>query len=492
MHRISKWLLAAVGTAMLAAACGRADAPPDDDRLHLRVMTFNIEYGGTHVCFDNVIEAIRRAGADIVTVSEAQGSLPRIASRLGWHYNARHYLVSRYPIVEPPDSDGLYVYVEVAPGRVVAVAHAHLPSDPYGPYLVRDGASLEDVLQLERELRVPKITPYLVALSPLVERGVPTFLAGDFNSPSHTDWTERAVGTRPAIRYPVEWPVSVAVSAAGFRDSWRSVHPDPVANPGLTWWAGRPPIGQDDPAADDPEDRIDFVWYAGPAAALSSEIVGEEGGPEVTYAVTPWVSDHRAVVSEFSVSPAAMPALVGTERRVYRTGDDVVAVYVRAAGRLAVVDAREPAHTVFERAVEGRGRVVIPARLLSAGHFEVRVRTGDGPAMRKEFWVLDRDAVPVIDVTEHSFAAGEPIRVRWRNAPGNRNDYLAVVDPDESPGYDAYSSYAYVGALPEGELTLDADSAEGGWPVAPGHYVVRLVRDDGYEVLAESAPFSVK
>jgi endonuclease/exonuclease/phosphatase family metal-dependent hydrolase len=492
MLRFPKWVFAAAGTVLLLAACDRADRPPDDALPRLRVMTFNIEYGGTHVLFDNVIEAIRRAGADVVTVSEAEGSLPSIASRLGWHYNARHYLVSRYPIVEPPDGDGLYVYVEVAPGRVVAVAHAHLPSDPYGPYLVRDGALLEDVLQLERKLRVPKIAPYLAALSPLVERGIPTFLAGDFNSPAHTDWTERTVGTRPAIRYPVAWPVGAAVAAAGFRDSWRSVHPDPVANPGLTWWAGRPPIGFDDPGADDPEDRIDFVWYAGPATALSSEIAGEEGGPEVTYAIAPWVSDHRAVVSEFSVVPAAMPPLVGTERRVYRSGDDVVAVYARAAGELAVVRTGEPAQPIVARAVEGRGRVVFPARQFSAGHYEVRVRSDDGAELHKEFWVLDRDAVPVVEVPGRNFAAGEPIRVRWRNAPGNRNDYLVVVDPDEPPGYEAYSSYAYIGARPDGELTFDAGSAEQGWPVAPGRYVVRLIRDDGYEVLAASAPFSVK
>lgn len=45
------------------------------------------------------------------------------------------------------------VGAEVTPGRVVAVANTHPPSDPYGPYLVRDGGSRSDVLKLERDTR---------------------------------------------------------------------------------------------------------------------------------------------------------------------------------------------------------------------------------------------------------------------------------------------------------------------------------------------------
>ena len=43
---------------------------------------------------------------------------------------------------------------------------------------------------------------------------VPTILTGDFNAPAFTDWTEKTVGTRPFMRYPLEWPVSRAVVAA--------------------------------------------------------------------------------------------------------------------------------------------------------------------------------------------------------------------------------------------------------------------------------------
>ena len=86
----------------------------------------------------------------------------------------------------------------------------------------------------------PAIQERLDVLPDLVEAGIPTFLTGDFNAPSHLDWTEAAVGLRPHVKYAMPWPVSMAVEAAGFRDAYRELHPDPVADPGLTWWAGRP------------------------------------------------------------------------------------------------------------------------------------------------------------------------------------------------------------------------------------------------------------
>ncbi len=82
----------------------------------------------------------------------------------------------------------------------------------------------------------------MAGLKPLVEAGVPVFLTGDFNTPSGRDWSEAAVERRGLAR-PIDWPVPRAIEAAGFLDSFRQVHPDPVADPGLTWTAAiRTPI----------------------------------------------------------------------------------------------------------------------------------------------------------------------------------------------------------------------------------------------------------
>ena len=119
------------------------------------------------------------------------------------------------------------------------------------------------------------------------------------------------------------------------------------------------PLAAYTPDENDPEERIDFLWYAGAVEVESSEIVGERGFPGVTISVDPWPTDHRGVLSQFSVTPAPLPPLV-------------------------------------------------------------------------------------------------------------------------------------TNAVPDGKITLNASTVEFGWPVAPGNYVLRLLKDDGDEVLAESSVFTVR
>ena len=493
------WKIALNRTALVAAiALLCIAACTDDERrgrdeaesVPLRVMTFNIEWGGTNVSFENVVEAIRLANADIVGIQEAEGNLPRLAAELGWHYNAQNYAISRFPILDPPNANRMFVYVEVSPGRVVALANVHLPSDPYGVELVRDGALPAEVIALEKDVRLGALTPFLQALEPVINDNTPVFLTGDFNAPSHADWTEDMVGARPFLKYPVDWPVSRAVANAGLRDSWRVVHPDPAANPGLTWWAGRPPLESYAPGENDPRDRIDFVWFAGAADVLSSELVGEDGAENVTFSVSPWPSDHRAVVSAFSVIPAAVPRLVSPSRRIFDRDDDVVIVYRSASDSTIVVNG-QPGD-----GVSGNGERRFPAGTFAPGRYEVALRTPGDDTIVSDFWVRDGSAAPTISVSRDAYQPGEAIEITWRNGPGNRNDYLGIyevgIESAYLPGYDGGLTWLYIDALPEGTVVLDESTSAVSWPIPPGRYVARLMKDDGYETLAESASFVVR
>ena len=118
-------------------------------------------------------------------------------------------------------------------------------------------------------------------------------MTGDFNSPSHLDWTADAVAARD-LPYAVEWPASKALADAGFRDSYREAHPDPAETAGADL-DGREHRRRGSGPKETP-DRIDWVLSAGPTETISSGVVGEEGGPDVDVGVSPWGSDHRAVV----------------------------------------------------------------------------------------------------------------------------------------------------------------------------------------------------
>jgi endonuclease/exonuclease/phosphatase family metal-dependent hydrolase len=472
-------------TALLSATATSAE---------LRVMSFNIEWGGDNISFAKVVEAVQVSKADIVGIQEPVGNLQRLAAELGWYFDEQSYVISRFPVLAAPGAGGKYVFVEVEAGKFVAIANIHLPSDPDGMAMVRDGASASDVIALERKVRLPKIVPFLQALEPLIENNVPVFLTGDFNAPSHTDWTADTVGERPFLRYPLQWPVSVAVSQTGLKDSYREVYPNPQQHPGLTWWARRPPLPAYTPDENDAEERIDFLWYAGPVEVESSEIVGERGFAGVTISVEPWPSDHRGVLSSFTVTPAALPPLIAARVRVNRNDDEIELLYRQADNssiRIHRVGSDGEVEFSQERKVSGDGQFTIAAGRLTPGHYAVSMTQHDAAELHSEFWVQDAAATPQVSVSGKRFQAGESIDVAWQNGPGFRNDYLSIALQSSEADYDGGSAWLYVDALPDGEITLDSNTVEFGWPIAPGDYVLRLMKDDGAEVLAESSVFTV-
>ena len=317
--------------------------------IRLRVMSFNIQYGaklsptGLHA----VVDAIRAADADVVGLQEPFGNTRRIAHMLGWHAAPRLHLVSRYPIVFPVGSrspgnagghipEGLWGYLLLGGGSVAAVANTHTPSSPDGVKLMMQGADRSQVLAVERRVRVSWVQPHLDATSGPIADGIPTFFTGDFNSPSHLDWTPAAVGALgwqpstidpPGRRYAVRWPVTVAMEQAGYRDSFREAHPDPIATPAFTYCVTRYPAC----AKWDSWDRIDYVFAAGPSTTVHSRIVGE-GGPYTDIVSRPWPTDHRSVVSVFDVQRVTPPDFAApTVERVFVGRTVHVAFHAAAA-----------------------------------------------------------------------------------------------------------------------------------------------------------------
>ena len=267
--------VASFATAVPARSADAQVAPGGWTRI--TVMEFNIEYGGDVVDFHSVIRAIRASGADVVGIEEAWGKTARIAHRLGWGYaDRRLQIVSRLPLIDPPGADGLYTFVQTAPGRVAAIGNVHLPAWPASPQRILQGATAKEALAFERTYRVPAVRPSVRTLSTLANSGIPSFLLGDFNSPSHLDWTAETVGSLPQIKFPMHWPVTMLAERQGLRDSYREVHPDPLRTPGLTWPSSRrSPDGYPGPHV--ANDRIDFIFAGGAARTLRSTIVGESG-----------------------------------------------------------------------------------------------------------------------------------------------------------------------------------------------------------------------
>lgn len=290
----------------------------------IKVMSFNMWGGGDS--WNKCVDAMRDSGADIIGLQEA-ANFVGIANSLGFYYDEGTSTLSRYPITAVQGSGyGQAVTITLPSGQDVYVFNCHLPAYPYGPYRLPD---VQAALQAELQAQWPALGPILLNISFYIATGKTCFLTGDFNVASHLDYAN------------VPWKCSQECAHAGLADSYRSVHPDnrtyPPAfaydEPGITWTPkpSQEPYGV--------YDRIDFVYSSGSnvRCIFSEELDGRNS-------VSPWPSDHRAVVSTFRLGIQAEMKLTPQTLNCNSKGNWVKAHFVLPEGILPEdVDVNAPA-----------------------------------------------------------------------------------------------------------------------------------------------------
>jgi endonuclease/exonuclease/phosphatase family metal-dependent hydrolase len=282
----------------------------------IKIMTMNT-WLGTEAVKDGInklVKAVELSESDIVGFQEYPDPGKKAAEKLGWHYHQNQKgerncsIISKYPIIEAVDMDGvdaILVKIQLPSGQEIMVTNAHLYFDPYGPYWAMfDNKSIENIINMESERRGKEISIVLQALLSYIDSDIPLFLLGDFNTPSHLDWGDDMKKIHDG--HIVEWPVSKIIEKAGMIDSYRAIHPDPVASPGSTWSPVHTP---EHPWGDnpyEPQDRIDFIYFRGSVNVVNSEVfvVGTPQGYG-NHEDNEWPSDHAAVISTFHITSIA-------------------------------------------------------------------------------------------------------------------------------------------------------------------------------------------
>ena len=276
----------------------------------VKVMSYNVYRGGTSrgQTLSQTAKVIQEAKADVVGLQEIETrkdpeNTEKLAKLLGW--NRYGNILTRYEIIEEK-RDG--IKVKLPSGQEAYIFNLHLSSNPYQPY---------QLMGIQPKFKKHKNTPFIKTeaeaiegakkarggdiarlfrvIRSLADKKAPVFVVGDFNEPSHLDWTEAAAKSG---RHPmkVEFPSSKAFSNAGFTDSYRSIHPDEMKNPGFTW---SPIYKVNDPKTH--HDRIDFVYFKGKGVKVAGAKIVGENKENADIVVSPYPSDHRAVVASFTL-----------------------------------------------------------------------------------------------------------------------------------------------------------------------------------------------
>jgi hypothetical protein len=187
--------------------------------------------------------------------------------------------------------------------------------------------------------------------------------------------------------------------------------------------------------------------------------------------------------------------LIAVDSRRVTQGDPLVVRYhapgedgerlgiVPAGADVAKVVMSLPTRESFVDGSDTFGTATLPV----GGYDAVLIGAEGGEVARTPFQVLAPGAQPTLVVANPRVPSGEPIVVEWQNAPGMKFDWIAIYEAGD-PDLANYWAYLYTGSEISGSLAIDVEAIGG--PLDPGNYEVRLLRDDGYVVLA-TAPFTV-
>ncbi|MDG1896951.1 MAG: endonuclease/exonuclease/phosphatase family protein [Fuerstiella sp.] len=304
---------------------------------NLRVLSFNILQGGGNAAnvgfandrfggsrYDEIAGVIRQTKADVVGVQEDDKS-GRLLAELGDEWNRVGAIYSKLPLQLVQDAKWLTVArVATANGSVVVVNCHWRPSD-YGPFLVQDyirenGVPTDAATFAQNILKASDRTGgdrgyqrTLDAVRPWIAAGETVVVTGDFNEPSHLDWTDAAADrgmdrwvknpTTTPLRFPIPWKGSRLMAKLGLHDTYRIAFPDETKQPGNTW---TPPYADGTPGrrpyADQVLDRIDMIYVHGSRLKVrSAAVIGESRQTSEILFDGRWPSDHRAVLAVFDL-----------------------------------------------------------------------------------------------------------------------------------------------------------------------------------------------
>lgn len=320
----------------------------------LKLLTFNIWQEGTEVPngLQKIKDIIKDVDPDVVCFVEVRNyndkdwtdKIVQVLSEEGEEYYGEYgggdvSLISKYPILSSKliySGEGSVVNFEVKlKEREIVIAGVHLDYTYYACYLPRgyngsepnwkmidDGnGNPKPIVDSERiseyNLKSERDEQIASFLNSVKDEKRPIILMGDFNEPSHLDWTDDQKNMFDHNGVVYEWESTKTMENGGFTDAYRAFFPDEMRNPGITW----PSFTHDrestswTPKADE-RDRIDYIFYKGIGVSTKyASLVG----PKESYVFDklsssynsnenfisdslPWPSDHKGVfaILEFS------------------------------------------------------------------------------------------------------------------------------------------------------------------------------------------------
>jgi endonuclease/exonuclease/phosphatase family metal-dependent hydrolase len=273
----------------------------------IKILSLNIEYGAENYGTESLIKLVSKY--DIVVFIESlrndwTNASASVAEEMGWYHETfvnQTTIMSREPFI--PDRTHTFGIAKFnvgagahSPASPLYILSVHMGDFPYVPNMAAgiEYCAKEDLCTVPEKMSAKDLvnTSYITRgneAREIVEFGLANpgtiIVTGDFNEPSHLDWTKRATAAKLVPR-PLDFSASKIIVDGGFTDMYRLKHPNEVRYPGYTW-------PTTDPGYPYRPDRIDFIYLKSTGTARVSGLISEP-------IKTP--SDHYGLALELSYS----------------------------------------------------------------------------------------------------------------------------------------------------------------------------------------------
>lgn len=239
-----------------------------------KVMAWNIFHGANDIPNgrENAIAIIKEIDPNIILMVETYGSGKMIADALGYNFHliapegtaldnkgTNLSIFSKFPFGNRIDTDhpfylgGREVIINNKKIRFFSNWFHYLPWDDAPETL---GKTVEELLVWERTgskyKMIQKVLPYINKYAAETS-SIPMIFGGDMNSPSHLDWGENTKSIHNDLVVP--WYSTKVLEDIGLIDSYRTLNPNPITHPGITW----------NTKGKNNAHRIDYIYYKGSA-----------------------------------------------------------------------------------------------------------------------------------------------------------------------------------------------------------------------------------
>lgn len=255
----------------------------------MRIITYNIEYGGFKMRSDKItilVNMIERLKPDVVCfqeISTLRGNdiTLRICEVLGWYYvrnrRASISIVSKHKIVkkhiELNYTNTMGVTIDID-GYLINIYNIHMNDLPGTPTTIK-GVEYPDTPFIKNEKLAVSMSfstkwkDLRSVMKSIKNNPVKkTIIVGDFNEPSHLD-------------SDIPWKCSLFLQKFGFVDSMRALYKSPVKYPLMTY-----NTYNSEPY---PQERIDLVYHQ-KLKPINLKLIPNKG-----------LSDHRPVLVDYNI-----------------------------------------------------------------------------------------------------------------------------------------------------------------------------------------------